>query len=97
MNLELRAQIRQLAAKGLGHEDICVLLKIRGRDCREIRNIVLGKSWGEQTLFHVKHLQPRRLPWPPRKQKARQRPLRTAEPSTSRMAFAKNRQSFASE
>lgn len=49
MTLELRAQVRRLAAEGLGWEDICHRLGIR---CEHGRKIVR-----EMTLFHVKHVQ----------------------------------------
>ena len=49
MNLELRAQVRQLAAKGLGWEDICARLNIR---CPDGRKLVR-----KLRLFHVKHKQ----------------------------------------
>ena len=49
MTMELRTTVNQLAAKGLGWEDICHKLNIR---CHRGRTIVR-----EMTLFHVKHRQ----------------------------------------
>lgn len=49
MTMELRTKVNQLAAKGLGWEDICVQLNIR---CPEGRALVR-----KLTLFHVKHRQ----------------------------------------